>query len=67
MEKGVKYIVPIPKWVGLMVAGHARRRRGLDLIAAQAALDKSGNFSGILERGAFKRPFSCFSAEPTNE
>lgn len=41
----MNYIIPIPKWVDLMVAGHARRRRGLDLVAAQAALDQHGHIS----------------------
>jgi hypothetical protein len=37
--------VPLPKWVSFMVAGYARRRRGLDLATAQAALDKYGHVS----------------------
>lgn len=38
-----------------------------DNVSLLKAHAEAGNFSGILERGAFKRPFSCFSAEPTNE
>lgn len=38
-----------------------------DNVSLLKAHAEAGNFSGVLERGAFKRPFSCFSAEPTNE